>query len=65
MRGNKNSAVLQRAFTQEEFDHVAVVLKNVKDDVLLFEASGVSGVGIIPWRKFISKRWYKDQDMYL
>ena len=64
MRGTKNSAVLQRAITGEEFDHIAFVLKNLKNDVLLFEASGGVGVGIIPWKKFITKKWFKDQEMY-
>ena len=43
---------------------MAFVLKNLKNDVLLFEASGGVGVGIIPWKKFIKRGWYKDQDMY-
>ena len=31
MRGRKNMAALQRAITQEEYDHIAIVLKNSRD----------------------------------
>lgn len=61
MRGTKQTAILQRALTQDEFDHIAVVLKNVRGDVLLFEANGGIGVGIMPWHKFIEKKYYKKQ----
>jgi hypothetical protein len=63
MRGKHKSAVLQRALTQEEFDHVAIILKNMRDNVLLFEAKGGTGVGIVPWEKFIKRKWFKDQEM--
>lgn len=65
MRGRENTAALQRAITQDEFDHIAIVLKNVRHDVLLFEANGGVGVGIMPWHKFVSKKLYKKQEMYL
>jgi hypothetical protein len=40
------------------------VVKNIKEQVLLFEANGVIGVGIMPWNRFIAKNYYKKQEMY-
>jgi hypothetical protein len=42
-----------------------LVVKNIKDQVLLFEANGAIGVGIMPWSRFISKNHYKNQEMYM
>ena len=64
MRGKEQNAVLQRAITQDQFDHIAVVLKNIRGEVVLFQANGGIGVGVMPWHKFISKRYYKKQEMY-
>jgi hypothetical protein len=39
-------------------------VKNIKEQVLLFEANGAIGVGIMPWSRFIGKNHYKLQEMY-
>jgi hypothetical protein len=47
-----------------DIDHVAVALLNERGDLLLFEANGGFGVGICPWNKFVSKKWFQQYDLY-
>ena len=44
---------------------MAVVLLNAIGDILLFEANGGFGVGICPWKQFMSKAWFNNYEMYL
>lgn len=69
-RGKKNSSMMQRALTRDEFgkesnnpDHVAVAILNSKGEALLFEANGGFGVGICPWSRFISRKWHEQYDL--
>lgn len=59
-------AKIQRAITFSEYgilgiylDHVALVLKNRRDEVILFESNSNSGVAFLPWKQLLRYRWYK------
>ena len=56
-RGYANESKLQRAFTNADYDHVAVLLK--KDEILyVYESTGKDGVKLRPWQEFIIYLWY-------
>ena len=60
-KGTKTISNLVRKFTFSDYDHVAVLLRNERGEIIVFEATGGVGVGIMPWRKFIEMGWYKSQ----
>ena len=69
-RGLKNSSIMQRVVTRDEFgtlritlDHIAVVLINQIGDPLIFEANGGLGVGLCSWSKFMSRKWWNQYDL--
>ena len=56
-RGYSNESHLQRAFTNADYDHVAVLLK--KNNILyVYESTGKDGVKLRPWQEFITYLWY-------
>lgn len=56
---SKNFAAgLQRAFTNSNYDHAAMLLKYDDGEVVLFEATGNSGVSLCRWSFFMSKNWH-------
>ena len=46
-------AQLQRFFTNSDFDHVAMVVKFRKNDLMIFESNQMYGVSIYDWKQYI------------
>ncbi len=46
-------AQLQRLFTNSDFDHVAMVVKFGKHDLMIFESNQMYGVSIYDWKQYI------------
>lgn len=46
-------AQLQRFITNSDFDHVAMVVKFRKNDLMVFESNQMYGVSIYDWRQYI------------
>jgi hypothetical protein len=49
----------------DNIDHVAIVLKNKDDEVLLFESSSNSGVSFTFWKQLLRYKWYESIPRYL
>jgi hypothetical protein len=47
-------AKLQRFFTVSDFDHVGMIIKLQKKDLMVFEANQMHGVAIYNWKEYIS-----------
>lgn len=45
-KGKNIMCKIQRFFTNSDFDHIALVIKTVGSNILLFEATGNVGVAI-------------------
>lgn len=45
-------------------DHVAVVLRNKKNELFLYESSSFEGVGFTEWKHMIKYEWYKSTEKY-
>jgi len=46
-------------------DHVAIVLRNMKNEIFLYESSSDTGVGFTPWKSMIRYEWYTETDKYI
>lgn len=46
-------AQLQRFITNSDFDHVAMVVKFRKNDLMIFESNQMYGVSIYDWKQYI------------
>lgn len=56
-RGHANDSKLQRAFTNADYDHVAILYR--KNNILyVYESTGKEGVKLRPWQEFINYLWY-------
>ena len=56
-RGYAKESYLQRAFTNADYDHVALLFR--KDNKLyVYESTGKDGVKLRPWTEFIIYLWY-------
>jgi len=53
------AAKLQRSVTRSEYDHVALILKLSDRNMVLFEATGNSGVALCRWTTFKRNEWHK------
>jgi len=49
---------LQRAITTSSYDHVALLLRTQRDQVLVLEATGRNGVAAVPWTSFKAWGWH-------
>ena len=49
---------MQRVFTDSEYDHVGVVLRNRKNEIFIYESTSDSGVGLTKWNQFVKYEWY-------
>ncbi|CAD8077922.1 unnamed protein product [Paramecium sonneborni] len=56
-RGKDFNCYLQRAFTQDDFDHVGLLLK-IENELFIFEALPSSGVALCRWSTFNIRKWY-------
>ena len=56
-KGYSNESKRQRFITNEEFDHVALLVRN-KTGLNVFESTGKEGVKLRPWQEFITYYWY-------
>ena len=41
---------------------MAIVLRNKKNEIYLFESTSDEGVGLTPWKHMIKYEWYKSTD---
>ena len=56
-RGKNATSRLQRSFTGAHYDHVGLLLKYSDGSIVLFEATGTEGVGLVTWSRFLKNRW--------
>lgn len=47
-------AKVQRFFTASDFDHVGMIIKLQKKDLMVFEANQMHGVAIYDWKQYIT-----------
>lgn len=66
MKSTHGMAKFQRGVTGSEYgtiihylDHIALVLRNSKDEVLLFESNSDTGVAITFWKDMLRFKWYE------
>ncbi|CAD8164333.1 unnamed protein product [Paramecium octaurelia] len=57
-RGKDINCYVQRAFTQDDFDHVGLLLKMDNNELFIFEALPSSGVALCRWSTFNIRKWY-------
>jgi len=57
-RSESFAAKLQRSVTRSEYDHVALLLKLSDRNIVLFEATGNSGVALCRWTTFKRNEWH-------
>ncbi|KAM3135611.1 hypothetical protein pb186bvf_012282 [Paramecium bursaria] len=58
-RGKDLNCQFQRAFTQSQYDHVAMIIRMEQNQIYFFEALPLHGVGLCRWQSFISRKWYE------
>jgi len=58
-RGSGGRCQLIRSVTAGKYDHVALLLRNQQDNVMVLEATGSDGVSLIPWKNFVGWGWHK------
>ena len=46
-RGKSAGAKFMRVLTRSQYDHVGVIFRDVKDNLFLLEATGVTGVDLL------------------
>jgi len=61
-KGRSFGGKLQRMFTLSQFDHVAMVLRDKSDKILLFEATGNAGVTLMSWDTFLGQEYQRLYD---
>ena len=49
---------LQRFFTNSDYDHVGLVIRDPSHGILIFESNSHSGVCLTPWNFIIDYKWY-------
>ena len=49
-------------FTDSEYDHVGIVLRNTKNQIYVYESTSTEGVGLTPWAHMIKYEWYDQTD---
>lgn len=49
---------LQQFITFSDYDHIGIVLKNKKNEVVIFESSSSEGVSFMFWKQMIYYRLY-------
>ena len=49
-------------FNHDFLDHVGIVLRNVKNEIYIYESTSTEGVGLTPWRHMIKYDWYQGCD---
>jgi len=52
-------SVAQRLVTSSCYDHVGLLLRSEDNQVLMLEALGNYGVGVLPWKDFVKAGWHK------
>lgn len=45
-------------FTDSEYDHVGIVLRNSKNEIFVYESTSNEGVGLTPWKDMKKYEWY-------
>ena len=50
---------LQQALTFSDYDHVGIILKNKKNEVIIFESNSSDGVSFVFWKQIIYYGLYK------
>ncbi|CAK74538.1 unnamed protein product (macronuclear) [Paramecium tetraurelia] len=57
-RGQSPLSKIQRAFTGDNFDHVALLLRYNNGELFLFESMGQTGVSLLSWDTFMRNNWH-------
>jgi len=73
IRTKNFGAKIQRSFTRSGYgklyiykenilylmkDHVGLILRYSTGEIVLFEATGKTGVGLCRWKTFMRSKWY-------
>lgn len=58
-RGKDRVCKVQRAFTGAVYDHVALLLRTSRRELLVLEAVGDKGVNTVPWTFFKTWDWHR------
>ncbi|CAD8084322.1 unnamed protein product [Paramecium primaurelia] len=57
-RGQSPLSKIYRAFTGDNFDHVALLLRYNKGELFLLESMGQTGVNLLSWDTFMQSNWH-------
>ncbi|CAD8094030.1 unnamed protein product [Paramecium sonneborni] len=57
-RGHSSLCKLQRVFTGDNFDHVALLLRYNNGELFIFESVGQTGVCLTSWDTFMINNWH-------
>uniref|UniRef100_A0A0G4FD99 Uncharacterized protein n=1 Tax=Chromera velia CCMP2878 TaxID=1169474 RepID=A0A0G4FD99_9ALVE len=57
-RGKCRAAQFTRAVTGSLYDHVGMLLKTDRNELLILESSGGEGVALLPWKVFKKYKWH-------
>ncbi|CAD8091157.1 unnamed protein product [Paramecium sonneborni] len=57
-RGKSFNCQVQRALTQDDYDHVGLLIKIEPNTLVIFESLPTNGVSICEWKTFNVKEWY-------
>ena len=52
-------AKAQRVITGSDYDHVGIVLKNQKNEIVILESNSNTGVAFTFWKDLVRFRWYE------
>ena len=52
-RTKNTGATIQRVLTNSEYDHVAMVVKFRKKEIMVFESNAIHGVSVFEWNQYI------------
>lgn len=61
-KSQHSAATVQRVFTDSEYDHVGLVLRNKKNELFIYESTSDTGVGLTSWKQFVKYEWYTQID---
>jgi len=53
---------MQRFFTRSRFDHVALIIKNENNAIIILEATANKGVSGYLWTTFVKKKVYNEYE---
>ena len=58
-KGSSIQTKVMRTVTRSDYDHVAMLLRYSNGKLVMFEATGMSGVAVLDFDVFLRNNWFK------